>query len=289
MTEYFSTDFTALNFTKPDGLNLVGNAVGNPNDPPILFLHGGGQTRQSWKSSLNAVAEQGYYAIAFDGRGHGESDWASDGDYSLTAYVHDLFFVMDNIAQNPILVGASLGGLTSLLMEGESDYRRARALILVDVAPNINIGGVERIMAFMNANLDGFKSLDEAAQAITEYNPYRTKPPSHKGLARNLRERSGRFYWHWDPAFLKDRGTDRMKMVPRLEQAARQISVPTLLIHSGKSDVVGEKELESFRSLMPQSEYSLVRKAGHMIAGDDNDAFNDEIIRFISAIMGRSS
>src|SRR5690606_40599381 len=106
----------------------------------------------------------------------------------------------------PVLVGASLGGLASLVAVAESgeQERTARALVLVDVAHRIEDEGRDRIGAFMTGHLDGFASLEEAADAIAAYNPHRPRPKDLSGLAKNLRQREdGRWVWHWDPAFVQ--------------------------------------------------------------------------------------
>src|SRR3546814_20128235 len=73
-----------------DGLELAADAFGDPSAPPVLFFHGGGQSRRSWRGSAARIAQAGYYALTFDLRGHGESGWATDGDYLLDAYASDI-------------------------------------------------------------------------------------------------------------------------------------------------------------------------------------------------------
>lgn len=270
---------TVERFVTPDGLTLVADVMGDPSAPPVLFMHGGGQTRGSWKGSLAVVAARGYRAYAVDARGHGESDWSPAGDYSMDAYANDLGFLLARIGGRPVVVGASMGGLASLLHLGENRRSNARALILVDVAARVNREGVQRILDFMSANPEGFASIDEAADAVSRYNPDRPRPSSNAGLARNLRERNGRLHWHWDPAFLTSRDEEGVRL--RLETAAEHMRIPCLLVHAGKSDVVREEELKHLQAAMPDCRYVKVGEAGHMIAGDDNDAFNSAIIDYL--------
>lgn len=115
----------------------------------ILLLHGGGQTRHSWRKSGLRFAEAGWTTVALDARGHGDSGWAPDGDYSADALIADLAAVIDQLSVVPVLVGASMGGMTSLLAVGEAAVV-ASQLVLVDVAPNIEPEGVKRIFDFMN-------------------------------------------------------------------------------------------------------------------------------------------
>ena len=221
-----------------DGNRLAADVAGDPADPPVVLLHGGGQTRHSWGTTLNALANRGWYAYAIDLRGHGDSEWAADGDYTLDAFAGDVVAVARTLPQPPALVGASLGGIASLAAIGDRpDEHIARALVLVDVAPRIEEDGRNRIGAFMAEHMnDGFASLEEVADAIQAYNPHRPRPSDLSGLAKNLRQRGGRWYWHWDPQFIGGRlgGTDetRSSLVDpvRLRAAARAINVPTLLV-----------------------------------------------------------
>src|SRR5205085_10912095 len=80
----------------------------------------------------------------------------------------------------------------------------ARALVLVDVAHQVELEGRNRIGTFMTGAPDGFASLEEAADAIAAYNPHRPRPTDLSGLAKNLRQREdGRWVWHWDPRFVR--------------------------------------------------------------------------------------
>ena len=72
---------TEVSVRNREGMNLVGTAYGDPACPPVLFLHGGGQTRHSWGGTAETLARSGYYCITIDHRGHGHSDWAPNGSY----------------------------------------------------------------------------------------------------------------------------------------------------------------------------------------------------------------
>ena len=112
-----------------DGIGIAADAWGNPEDPLVLLQHGGGQTRHAWKGTGEALEAAGYYAVAFDARGHGDSDWAPDGQYGQDVMVQDLKCVIATIGQyRPVLVGASIGGGTSLVAVGEG-HVNASALI----------------------------------------------------------------------------------------------------------------------------------------------------------------
>lgn len=269
-------------FKVASGLSVAADVGGDVSNPSVVLLHGGGQTRHSWRKGFDALVEAGYHVVSLDARGHGDSDWAPDGDYRLDALVSDLRSTLEQIPGMPVIIGASLGGMTGLAAVGEAREPVARALVLVDITPAYDTRGTDHIAAFMNANLDGFASIDEAAEAVARYNPNRPRPKRPEGLRRNLRERNGRLYWHWDPKFLSLGKLHPEFVQSRLEAAARRVRVPTLLIRGGFSDVVGDEQVDEFRKLMPAAECVTVAGAGHMVAGDRNDAFNRGILEFIA-------
>lgn len=263
------------------GLPLTADCGGPEHGQPLIFMHGGGQTRYSWGSSAERLADQGYRVISLDLRGHGDSAWAPDQDYSLDTFVADLKAICTTLDRPPVLIGASLGGVISLLSQGQG--LPARGLVMVDVIPRMKPEGIARIQGFMGANPNGFASIDEAAQAVAAYLPHRPRPASTEGLKKNLRYGSdGRWYWHWDPAFQSERqrGT-RLSMVERMDAAAEQVSIPTLLVRGRQSEVVSEQSLRDFQQRIPHAEMADIEGASHMVAGDRNDQFNDAIEDFL--------
>lgn len=265
------------------GVEIAGDEWGPADGPAVILLHGGGQTRHSWKGAGVALGRAGYRVIAFDARGHGDSGWSPDADYGRAAMVADLVEICRQLdAPCPALVGASMGGGTSLLAVGEGSLD-VSALVLVDIAPRIDPTGVAKIGAFMDQRPDGFATLDEVADAVAAYQPHRTRPRSTAGLAKNLRlTDDGRYRWHWDPAFRSDSG-DADQRARQLELAAGRITAdtPTLLVRGGLSDILTEAAASSFLELCPHSEYVNVDNVGHMIAGDDNDAFVNAVVSFL--------
>jgi len=279
-------------FVGRDGNRIAADAAGDPGAPPVVLLHGGGQTRHSWGTTLATLADKGWHAYSIDLRGHGDSDWAPDGDYTLDAFAGDVVAITQQLGARPALVGASLGGVASLAAIGESEEPIARALVLVDVAPRIEEQGRLRIGAFMAEHMDdGFASLDEVADAIQQYNPHRPRPSDLRGLAKNLRQRdNGRWYWHWDPAFIGGRlgGTDetRSSLIDphRLGAAARRLTIPTLLVRGRMSDLLSEQGAQELLEMVPQARLVDVAGAGHMVAGDRNDLFDRAVVSFLESV-----
>ncbi len=263
------------------GVKIVGDSWGDPNGPLVILQHGGGQTRHAWKGAGETLGAAGYHAVAFDARGHGDSDWAPDGRYGQDVMVQDLKCVVAALGnRRPVLVGASMGGGTSLVAIGE-DHVDATALVLVDIAPRIEIEGANKIEAFMSQKPEGFSSLEEVAEAIGNYQPHRKRPKNLDGLAKNVRlGKDGKYHWHWDPRF-RVPSRDLHKRRERLEACARNLTLPTLLVRGGLSDVLSEEGAQSFLKLCPHSEYVNVTEAGHMVAGDRNDVFGTAVIEFL--------
>ena len=278
------------------GIRLVADADGDPQGPPVLLAHGGGQTRHSWGTTLRVLAERGWRAYSIDLRGHGESAWDLDGNYTMDAFAGDIRAVARSFAQPPALVGASLGGLSCLVAIAEAPAADgpavARALVLVDVAPRIEAAGRDRIGSFMIEHMEeGFGSLDEVADAIQRYNPHRPRPRDLAGLKKNVRLREdGRWVWHWDPRFitgrLGSRDETRSSLIDatRLQDAARALTIPTLLVRGRQSDLLSEAGAQEFLELVPHARFVDVANAGHMVAGDRNDLFNNAVVSFLDGV-----
>lgn len=268
-------------------VDLIADATGPADGPIILFLHGSGQTRQSWGKAVMQAGRRGYRAISIDLRGHGDSDWSPDERYDMQVFADDLRAILASLPAPPIIVGASLGGLVAMIVAASAPDS-IRALILVDITAKVDMDGANEVIAFMGAGTDGFASLEDAAAAVAAYLPHREKPASTAGLARNLRLRGARYYWHWDPAFMR-MGTDPNAHVDGpnlLERAARGLTIPTLLIRGGRSRIVTDEGAREFLAMVPQADYVHIDGAHHMVAGDANDAFNDAVFAFADRQTG---
>lgn len=273
-----------IRFTGAGGVTLVGHAVGSPHAPPVLLLHGGGQTRHAWGRTARAIAQAGFHAVALDHRGHGDSGWPDDGDYAMATFAEDVRLVAAALGRPPVAIGASIGGLASLLAEGEQPGTLA-GLVLVDAGPRLEQDGVRKVLAFMSTGLDGFASLEEAADAIAAYLPHRRKRSDLGGLAKNLRQGAdGRWRWHWDPRLVDELARDSAQHQDAIAEAARRVQCPVLLISGGRSDLVSEKTVEEFQRLVPHARHVHLPQATHMVAGDDNDAFTATVLEYLASL-----
>jgi pimeloyl-ACP methyl ester carboxylesterase len=266
----------------PSAAGAASAATSDPAHPSILLLHGGGQNRFSWKNTGQILADEGFHVVALDSRGHGDSDRSPNATYTVEALCADTLQVLDQIGRPVILIGASMGGMTGILVADAAGPEKVAKLVLVDVVPRYEKDGSARIRDFMFSHVHGFESLDEAADAVAAYLPHRTKPRSPEGLKKNLRRRDGRWYWHWDPKFLTAPSDDAFVRQEKLEQAAIDLTIPILLIRGKLSDVVSPEGVKDFLAKVPRAEFVELSDAGHTAAGDDNDAFSDVVVQFVS-------
>lgn len=268
------------------GLSVCADVGGDADAPAVILLHGGGQTRHSWGRAMRELIEQGFHVISLDARGHGDSDWSADADYTFDSLSADLRAVIATLPRLPALVGASMGGATALYLIGNSAEPVASALVMVDVVPRIEAEGSRKIRDFMGANPEGFATLEEAADAVAAYYPTRKRPKDPSGLMKNLRLRDdGRLHWHWDPRFIASvQRAEPPEMARHMVAACAGVHVPTLLVRGMESDIVGQDGVDEFRRLLPQLQVADVSGAGHMVAGDRNDAFNSSVVGFLRAL-----
>lgn len=274
-----------VEFSGVGGITLVADEwnrdTGTGGRPTILMLHGGGQNRFSWKSTGQILADEGYHVVALDSRGHGDSDRAPGADYAIETLTADVLNVLKAIEGPVVLIGASMGGLTGILVADSAGPDKVTGLVLVDVVPRYEKNGSARIRDFMLTNLKGFGSLEEAADAVAAYLPHRSRPRSPEGLKKNLRRRDGRWYWHWDPAFMTAPGDDPDLRTEHFEEAAMDLKIPILLIRGKLSDVVSPEGVQHFLATVTRAEFVELSNAGHTAAGDDNDAFSDAVVAFV--------
>lgn len=288
-------------FTGSAGNKLVSDVFGDKG-APVMLLHGGGQTRHAWRATAAELARRGWTAYAIDQRGHGDSEWVADGGYLFSNFASDVKAVAADLARQygtrPAAIGASMGGIAAMLAEGEAfrdsgDHVLA-SLVLVDITPRVDYEGVDKVQGFMRAHArEGFATIEDAAEAVAEYLPHRPRPKSTEGLKKNLRlGADGRWRWHWDPRFMDGRHSfdpDRKQLEESMLDAARNITVPALLVRGGSSELVQEAHAREFLELVPQAEYVDVDGARHMVAGDANDHFASAVVDFLSRTRERET
>jgi pimeloyl-ACP methyl ester carboxylesterase len=283
-------DSTRLTIRGADDLLLAADVLGADGAPPVVLAHGAGQTRYAWRRAGEQIASAGYRAVLFDLRGHGDSQWASDGEYGIEAFTGDCIQIARWCGTPPAFIGASLGGIAGLMSEGLVAPGTFSSLTLVDIAPNMDASGAMRILGFMGTHVEnGFATLQEAADVIASFLPHRTRPTDLSGLEKNLRlSADGRYRWHWDPRMLEGfAGAGDPNRSERLVQAARNLRLPVHLVRGQSSELVSEEGARQFLELVPTARFTDVPRAHHMVAGDRNDAFIDAVLAFLASLRSR--
>jgi pimeloyl-ACP methyl ester carboxylesterase len=271
-------------FPVDGGLHLAADVFEGSGRGTVMLAHGGGQTRHSWSKTGVHLASKGWTAVSLDLRGHGDSDWAENGDYNTRRFAEDLVAVAASAGERPHLIGASLGGMAGLAVEAVVAPGTFQTLTLVDIVPNSDPVGVSKILGFMGANLEhGFATLEEAADSIAAYLPHRQRPSDLSGLSKNLRQRpDGRYRWHWDPKFMTGMRGERSPDEPPLVMPDyTQLNLPVHLVRGRMSELVSVEGAQAFLATLPDGSFTDVADAGHMVAGDRNDAFLEAVVSFL--------
>ena len=286
------TEPTEAIFEGAEGNRLVGTVYGGDwTGPMMLFMHGGGQTRHAW-DAVAARLGRTHPVTTLDARGHGDSEWVASGDYRFEAMGKDLERILDcsmrDMGEPAIVVGASMGGLASLVV-ARTRPDLFGGLVLVDITPRMEQSGVDHILRFMAAKAEeGFARIEDVADAVATYLPDRKRPRSLAGLEKNLvRRDDGRWYWHWDPRFVSGPlavERDAAGSVEQLEEGLRRLTCPIMLVRGSRSNLVSEASVREFREQVPHAQFVDVSGAGHMVAGDRNDAFGAAIERFATGL-----
>jgi pimeloyl-ACP methyl ester carboxylesterase len=256
----------------------------------LLYAHGFGQTREAWRRTALAMAARGHAGLSYDARGHGESQRnPADVPYRVEQFADDMINAVGEMAQAPVLIGASMGGLFGLVTEARWPGL-FRALVLVDVTPRWEAKGYERILAFMTAFPNGFDSLAHAADVIAAYLPHRRERKSEGDLRGLLRQGAdGRWRWHWDPRLIPEVAAGVEGHQDDLIEAAKRVRCPVLLISGGRSDLVSSRTVEEFQALVPHARHAHLPHATHMLAGDDNDAFAAAVLDWLAELPAEAA
>ena len=255
---------------------------GSPDKEPMLFLHGVLQQGHSWDFvSLSLCSD--YHVMAFDARGHGDSQWAEDGDYSLDAHQRDLDAFADALGlRDIILVGHSMGGRNSYVFT----HRRpevVKALVIVDTGPRMLQQGVSRIQRFRELP-DELDSYEEFADRIQEYTG-RTRQQVLGALKYSIRKRDdGKWTWKYDK-LLRSPGFQAASWTPeQLWECLASIGIPTLVIRGDRSDLFTQETLDKMMETIPNSTSAVVSGAGHLVAGDNPAGFLQALRAFLDGI-----
>lgn len=268
-------------YVEANGLRFHYLDWGNPTNPPLVLLHGVGQTCHTWDLFAAAMSPH-FHVMAFDQRGHGDTDWAADKDYSRRSMVKDVeAFTTALGLDHFFLTGMSMGGANSLSFTANNPGR-VEALVVVDVGPRVENKGVQNIRNFMK-DFREFDSLDEAAAVIHKFNPRRPLEIIRKyTVVYNLKQLpSGKWTWKYDTYFSEGHSRiDVKQMQQELSQEVKKIACPTLLVKGAESDVLSLDGARLLQTAIPGSEFALVAGAGHSVMGDNPPGFEAAVREF---------
>ena len=242
---------------------------GTPGLPPVVFLHGGGLNAHTWDLVCAALRRE-RHCLALDQRGHGDSEWSPQMDYSIESHVGDLDAFLHALQLHRIvLVGMSLGGVTALAWAGKHG-RRLAGLVLVDVGPEVRFDGVRKIAAF-TSDATPLDSVEQFVDRAVAFNPRRNRELLRRSLLHNLRRMpDGRFMWKYDQ---RHRGkVDPGAYARRREllwSAVDTVECPTLIVRGDQSDVFHDEDAERLAQRFQRGRWVRIEGAGHTVQGDN--------------------
>jgi pimeloyl-ACP methyl ester carboxylesterase len=257
---------------------------GDPAARPLVMLHGGALTAHTWDVMCLALPE--YRCIAPDLRGHGDSDWAPDGDYSANAYRRDLEALLAHLGvERCVLIGNSLGGATALRYTAErSPAEQPEALVLVDIGPEMREAGRRRLRNFTDAPRE-LESVEAFVERAVAFNPLRNRSVLRRSLLNNLRQLpSGKWTWKYDPDRF-GRGpngappptaADRWRDVQRVE-------CPTLVVRGGTSDMFLDEDAQKLAATLRHGQWIRIENASHTVQGDQPLALANAVRDFLES------
>jgi pimeloyl-ACP methyl ester carboxylesterase len=263
-----------------DGLELHYLEWGNPDAQPLVLLHGGGQSAHTWDPCCLILARR-YRCLALDQRGHGDSGWSPAGAYSIQDHARDIArFVARLALREPIVAGMSMGGINAIAYA--ADHASAlRALVSIDVGPDVQFEPVERLMRGLGAYRH-FQSPEDAAERLSRLGARRARSLLKDTLSRNLRqERDGSWTWKYDPRTLVGLSAEDI-LAPRkpLWDVLGRISCPVLVVRGGDSEIFSEGDAEKLTRHLPRAFCVTVPNARHSVQTDNPRGLAEAIIAF---------
>ncbi len=263
-------------------LNLSYQEWGNPNAQPIIMLHGFGVSGHMFDEFADRMQDR-YRLIALDQRGHGDSDWSDEGDYTRDSFVEDLEGFRKELGIDKfLLVGHSMGGLNAVTYTNRYP-ERVRALVLVDVGPESAKEGVDNIVRFTRGPDE--LEFEEFVELAHRFNQRRTLENIRERMRHRLKPTDGgKYTWKFDKRFRQPESGLRIGSEAGNDDSwslFRGVRVPTLLIRGSESDVLSQSVAERAATEMQRARLVVVPGAGHSVPGDNPDAFTESLQEFL--------
>ena len=266
---------------KSDDLKLHFLDWGDKSKPVCILLHGFAQTAHSW-DFISLGLSSNYRVIALDQRGHGDSDWDNNKNYSTPYFVKDIknlikFLNIDKFD----LIGLSMGGKNSYYYATENQDK-INKLIIVDTGPETIKKGKSSIRNFVQMD-DQLDSIEDFVTRIKKYNPHRTEEHIRGNILNNIKQlESGKWTWKYD-SFLRTGFNVRQRNDNPNEawEVLKKIYTPTMIVKGGKSDILSSETLDKMTDVMDNAIAKTVEDAGHLVPGDNPIEFTKLAINFL--------
>ena len=222
---------------------------GDASKPLIVMLHGGSQQAHSW-DFVSLPLSENYHILALDQRGHGDSAWASDGDYSTEGHQTDIDAFVSDLGLNGFhLIGHSMGGRNSYVWASRNSEKLS-SLTIVDTGPEAQHRGRNRIQNFRELP-DELDSFEDFASRVQEYTG-RTREQTLGALKYSIREREdGKWTWKYDKLLRTPGHQTPQLSTEQLWEAVAKISCPTLVVRGGDSDIFANETMEKMSEVIP--------------------------------------
>jgi pimeloyl-ACP methyl ester carboxylesterase len=249
---------------------------GDPGAPAVLLLHGGNQSSHSWDLVSLHLSDR-YHVFALDQRGHGDSEWSRELDYSIEAKAADaLAFIEQEQLTAPVIVGHSMGGLVAMKMALSHDDV-AGGFVLVDTGPELSPKGVDVVRNFVVRNVE-FDNLDDFLDNVAKYDRFRSREHIARTVKYNMMSRvDGKFVSKVDHRRVPD-PSDRPLELDLLSS----VLYPILVVRGAESDVLEAEAAERFVAALPNGRLTTVPSAGHNVHGANTRGFLDAIGPFLA-------
>jgi esterase len=236
---------------------------------PILFLHGGALTAHTWDLCCLALRDE-FHCIALDQRGHGDTDWAPDGDYSIGAQREDIRGFADQLGLDRfVLVGQSMGAINGLAF-AVAHPERLSALVMIDAGPEVRRRGSSRIREFVNGGAKP-ETIEEIIERALAFNPRRDPQILRRSLMHNLRRQSdGSWSWKYDRRRFQRLDHDtHLAERRRLADELANVTCPAMVVRGAESDVFQQDDAERLAENFPDGRQITIAQAGHTVQGDN--------------------
>jgi pimeloyl-ACP methyl ester carboxylesterase len=250
---------------------------GNEGARPLVLLHHVSTQAHTWDDFAKRMSAS-YRVLALDLRGHGDSQWAGEGNYTTEDYASDVAALAEHLRLREVIVlGGSLGGRVALVYAGQHPEQVA-ALIMEDVGP-VRPAEVSQRFADRVAGGDPeFDTVEEWAEHLRGDNR-RTPPDAFLHLARCCTRQlpGGKLGLKRDPMIQRD-------FIPlQLWQYVERVPGPFLLLIGAESVIVSPEHRDRMIQTIPGGRAVTFQGAGHYIVHDKPDEFENTVREFLTS------